>query len=415
MRAMAADPSHEVRRLVGREAQTAVMDVHLAALERSQGGLLLLSGEPGIGKTRLAVEALARARAGDVRTAWATAWPGDGAPALWPWLQILRQLGAAERTLEQFVPESPAASPAARFAQLQAVADVVREVASSARLLVVIDDLQWCDAASLRVLAFVAAAVRDVACLLVGTYRSDELAREHVAELSRVGTTLAVPGLAHDAASELLHAAVGADLSASTIATIVDRSAGNPLFVWEFGQLLAQSGRLDVAPAVVPHAVAAVIERRLARLPAAAVTTLQAAAVTGDPFTIEMVARVGEVGVDAAAAAVEAAAAAGLVAGADAAAGFAFRHDLVRDVVLDGIERVRRADLHLRVATALRPRIGSDSSFHAVDRRPPRPGGTGPCAEPRRGTGNRRAVGPQRRPGVRRSRPMLRTRRPLVA
>ena len=103
-------------------------------------------------------------------------------------------------------------------------------------------------------------------CLLIGTYRPEELAREHVAELARVGVTLAVPRLSDEAASELLRSAAGDHVSAGATGTVIERSAGNPLFVWEFGQLMAQSGRVDVAPAAVPEAVAAVIERRLARL-----------------------------------------------------------------------------------------------------------------------------------------------------
>jgi hypothetical protein len=351
---------------VGREPQLAVAATHVADLDGSRGGLLLLSGVAGIGKTRLAEEVVALARDRGAGSAWATSWQGDGAPPLWLWVQILRQLAGSDAALDQFVAQSPAASPAALFAQSEAVAEVVRGVASREPLVVVVDDLHWADSASIRILCSVASAVRDVACLLVGTYRTDELAREHVADLARVGVTLAVPPLSGDAASELLRAAVGAAVSAVASDTIIERSGGNPLFVWEFGQLMAHSGRLDVAPAAVPEAVAAVIERRLARLPEDVVALLRAGAVAGHPFSVDVVARITDVAVVDAAAGISRAAGVGLVARDDPPTDFRFSHDLVRDVVLAGIDPLHRADLHLRSASAFEERLAGDASFHAV-------------------------------------------------
>ena len=286
---MPPSSQNPTRQIVGRGAQLAVVAAHVADLERSRGGLVLITGEPGIGKTRLAEEIVGLGRERGARPAWATAWQGDGAPPLWPWVQVLRQLAGSEQTLTQFMAESPGASPGARFAQSEAVANVIRAESMSDPIIVVIDDLQWADSATIRILAAVAAQLRDVGCLFVGTYRPDELASEHVAELARVGVTLAVPPLAGDEAAELLNIAVGSTLSSVARDSIIERSGGNPLFVWEFGQLLAQSGRLDVAPAAVPVAVVAVIGRRLARLPEDAVALLRAGAVAGNPFTAEVV------------------------------------------------------------------------------------------------------------------------------
>ncbi len=282
------------RRLVGREAQLALIGSHLAAMDQSRGTLLLFSGEPGIGKTRLAEEIVALARAGGAGTAWTTAWQGEGAPPLWPWVQILRQLAGSDHALGDFVAESPGASAAAQFAQFEAVAAVIRGAASGGSLVVVLEDLQWADAASVRVLCFVAAATRDVRCLLVGTYRPEEFDRGHIAELARVGTTVAVPRLSSEEAAELLRTAAGQGVRTSAVDAVVQRSSGNPLFVWEFGQFMAQSGRLDIAPAAVPDAVAAVIERRLARLTEAVVALLRVAAVAGKSFDAEVVASIAD-------------------------------------------------------------------------------------------------------------------------
>ncbi len=362
---MPTSRTHAPRRLVGRDAQLALIGSHLSDLDQARGGLLLLSGEPGIGKTRLAEEIVALARARGASTAWTTAWQGEGAPPLWPWVQILRQLAGSDHTLGDFVAESPGASAAAQFAQFEAVAGVVRGAASGGSLVVVLEDLQWADAASVRVLCFVGAAIRDVSCLLVGTYRPEELDREHIAELARVGTSVAVPRLSPEAAAELLRTAAGQGVSTAAVDAVVQRSAGNPLFVWEFGQFMAQSGRLDVAPAAVPDAVAAVIERRLARLTEAVVAILRVGAIAGKSFTAEAVASIGDISVDNAAAACETAIGAGIVTRADHGT-FVFSHDIVHEVVLHGIDPTRRADLHRRAAAALVEGLEVDPSFHAV-------------------------------------------------
>ena len=106
---------------------------------------------------------------------------------------------------------------------------------------------------------------------------------------------------------------------------------------------MSQSGRGDVAPATVPEAVAAVIERRLARLPEAALATLQAGAIAGNPFSVETVARIGGLTIADAADGLDTAVGVGFVDRVDLRGDFSFSHDLVRDVVLGGISSARRA------------------------------------------------------------------------
>ena len=351
--------------LVGRDAQLAVLADRVAALADGRGGLVLLAGEPGIGKTRLAEEAVALARAAGAASIWAAAVEGDGAPPLWPWIQVLRRLGRSERALARTVDASEL-TPAARFAQSDAVAEELRTAAAAGPLIVVLDDLHWADSATVRVLAFVAATARSIPCLLLATYRADELPRADVAALARAGTTLIVPPLDDDAAGTLLARSVGGDVTAAAAAAIVERSAGNPLFVWEYGQLLAATGRRDVAPGAVPIAVAAVIERRLARIPQDALASLQAAAVLGAIVAPVDVARVAGVDEDAVDDAFGAAGSVGLLTTGDAAGRVAFAHALIRDVVLDGIGRERRADLHARAAELWAARIPAEPGLHAL-------------------------------------------------
>lgn len=351
---------------MGREAQLAVAISHLERLDQPHGALLTITGEPGMGKTRLAEEIGAIARDRGARVAWATSWHGDGAPPLWPWVQILRQVVGSDSALGGFAPESPAASPAARFEQCEAVAGAVHAEAARTPLVVVLDDLQWADSASIRVLAHLAVSIRDRACLLLGTCRPDELAREHLEELVRTGTTLALPPLPEDAAAELLRASVGEAVSGPATSAVVHRSGGNALFVREFGQLMAQSGRLDVAPAAVPDAVSAVIERRLARLPEDTVSVLRTAAVAGRRFPVDVVARIGAVDPDEAGARLAEAASVGILAWDPDSNRFAFGHDLVHDVVLEGISPAIRRELHLRAAGVYEERLADEDSYHTA-------------------------------------------------
>jgi hypothetical protein len=363
---VAASSSSLFRPLLGRESQLAVARAHLDALARHRGGLLVLDGAAGIGKTRLAEEIVVEARERNMRTAWSTAWHGDGAPALWPWVQVLRQLTGSASVLEQESPMAPIASAAARFAQMEALASHVVAAATEAPVLVVLDDLHWADATSIEAVTFVADAVRDAPCLLVATYRPDEMPRGEVAALARTATTLALPGLPPGPAADLLRASVCADVPKVAVDAVVDRSGGNPLFVWEFGQLMAQSGRSDIAPAAVPGAVAAVIERRLARLPEHTVALLQAMAVLGTAGRMDVIASIADADVEDATASLVPAVDAGLVVRHDDTLTVAFHHEIVCDVVLDGIEPRRRSVLHRRAAATLRERLPVDPSLHAV-------------------------------------------------
>ena len=166
---------------VGRAAALA------SALETVQGGLgrlapvVLVSGEPGVGKSRLAREVTARV---PHRTVWSSCWEGDGAPPFWPWLQVLRALRAEDAetvrssgdagSLGELLGLRPGGdAQAARFRLFDAFAAVAAETTSTEPLLVVIDDLQWADTGSLRLLRFLRADVRAAGMAVIATCRED--------------------------------------------------------------------------------------------------------------------------------------------------------------------------------------------------------------------------------------------------
>jgi predicted ATPase len=209
-------------RFVGRDAELATLGEALAnAVSGSGGGLVLISGEPGIGKTTLAAAFARRARAQGAQIAWGSAWEDSGAPPYWPWVQVLRSLersagaaalaeaaGADAGLLAQLVPSlgtSPGASAdggGARLALFDAVTTTLDQVSRAAPLVVVLDDLHAAGRASALLLRFVFEA-RLARVLLIALYRDvevrldDELS-EVVSALEASATLMTLGGLSRE-------------------------------------------------------------------------------------------------------------------------------------------------------------------------------------------------------------------------
>src|SRR6185436_9857655 len=133
--------------------------------------LVLLAGEPGIGKTALAEQVLAYAREHAVTTAAGAGWDGDGVPAFWPWRRVFAALPGPAAT--DWLDEADAAGGAAdaRFRVFAGVSAELEALAAQRPVMVLLDDLHWADPGSLRLLAFLARQLRSVPLLLLGTYR----------------------------------------------------------------------------------------------------------------------------------------------------------------------------------------------------------------------------------------------------
>ena len=394
--------------LVGRDDQLAVLDRVLAGAQGGRGCVVLVAGEPGIGKTRLAEEVARRAAAAGMQVAWGRCHEGDGAPALWPWAQVVHQLaaelapgqlaamlGPSAAWLGQLMPElaEPArlAGPlpiadlgAARFQLNQAVAGLLRWLAEARPLLVVVDDLHWADVPSLSLLAFLAGELKGARLVVVGAYRDVEvtagrpladtlgaLAREPVVE------RIALGGLDRADVARLIGHTIGATPTQPLVEAVHDRCGGNPFFITELLRLLQSERRLAAPDATaaarreVPVGVRDVLRRRLARLPAQSGTLLMVAAVAGRGFDLDLVEAVTGLDDEAALDAAEAAVLAGLVLEDDRAAGrYRFAHALVRETIYEDISRARRARLHARVVDALvavrgaEPEPAAEMAYH---------------------------------------------------
>jgi predicted ATPase len=195
---MVADAEVPGRLFVGRERELEELSSGLADARAGRGRLFLLVGEAGIGKTRLADELARRAVAGGARVLWGRCWEGGGAPAYWPWTQVLRayvretpvevalaQMGAGAPDLAQISPILRAQLGAAasdqpdqaRFGLFDSLTSFLHAAAAARPLVLVLDDLHAADEASLRLLQFVARELRGAALLVVGTYRDADLRR----------------------------------------------------------------------------------------------------------------------------------------------------------------------------------------------------------------------------------------------
>src|SRR5262245_15565454 len=207
--------------LVGRRLAIGSLRSAVDAAIRGAGGVVLLAGEAGIGKTALASEAANYAKALGAETVWGTCWEGDGAPGFWPWIQVVRALapddgdagegvlaeltGAAwERGVSVLGDDS-----ALRFRTYDVTATYLRRRAARRPLVAVIDDLHWADVSSLRLLVFLARQLHDAAVLVIGAYRDvdvligDHPARPLLAELAGQAELIRLTGLTVDEVGQL--------------------------------------------------------------------------------------------------------------------------------------------------------------------------------------------------------------------
>jgi DNA-binding SARP family transcriptional activator len=371
-----AHPAATTSGLVGRDVELGQLARALDDVLFSRSRLAIIEGEPGIGKTRLleALADLATARGADAR--WGRSHEGTGAPAFWPWIEVLRPLTARSDVvapapdghLERLLAPSGAVSlpeQGDRFAMFDEVAAMLERSSSKAPLLVILDDIQWADVASLELLEFLAGRLDDVPVFVAVSVRELEIGRNDalvsaLAALSRRPTTsrLHLRGLDVTDAAVLVHRATGVETSAPVVAAIHDRADGNPFFITELARLVVAGdpSREDVLlrRTGVPAGVRDVVRRRLAALPERTMAVLEAAAVLGRDAELGALAHAARLErIDTLDALEPAVAVRLLQMVPDAPSTFRFAHALVREVVLDEVGPLQRARLHLRAADAI--------------------------------------------------------------
>jgi tetratricopeptide (TPR) repeat protein len=358
--------------LVGRHELRSRLRRAVAAAITGRGQVVLLTGEAGIGKTALAAEASGWAAGHGARVVWGWGWQGDGAPALWPWVQVVRSLAAPVGDLPSLRrllpdPQAPPPSPgedtvpaALRFQLFDEIGSLLLAAAAEQPLVLVLDDLQWADPPSLLLLDFLARRLRAAAILVLGTCRDlevDDAATAAVlAEVAGRGTVLPLAELSPAEVAELMGGILAADPGAALAADVHRRTGGNPFFVQQVTHLLlAQAGpSAPTAAGGIPFGVREAIRRRLARLDAATNRLLAVAAVVGPEFPAALLAEVAGQPVAGVQALLEEAARARVLTRAGPPpAPWRFAHDLFRETVYETLEAGDRSRLHLEAGRAL--------------------------------------------------------------
>jgi tetratricopeptide (TPR) repeat protein len=335
--------------LVGRVAE--LRELHGAAVRAAaerRGWVGLVGGEPGIGKTLLAAAYAARLTRDGFGHAWVSCPEDDGAPPFWLWGQLLDQLGAGD-ALRQGAGEAD--PELARFLLFEAVATGIREAAARRPLLLVVDDLHWADEGSRRLLAGIRGALATLPVVALCTYRDTEPTADALCAEVGPERHLVLSGLPPGELAAAVHMATGSAVPEALIAGLHARTAGNPYFAAEVVRLLRAEGRLDASAQrstePLPRTVRAVLERRLARLPAPTTELLQVAALLGDELDPPLLAEVAAEPLATVASALAAAEAARVVSRDR------FAHPLVREVLAAQPGPADRLRLHAQAGARL--------------------------------------------------------------
>jgi DNA-binding SARP family transcriptional activator len=390
------------RGFVGRAPELEALASYLDEAVAGRGRLVLVSGEPGIGKSRLAEELAVVARSRGARVLVGRCWEAGGAPAYWPWVQSLRaymdesepetlreQLGAGAPVLAQLFPElqeryrdleAPPSgeSEDARFRLFDATAALLRRAARAQPLVVVLDDLHAADEPSLLLLRFLARELGQSRILVVGAYRDvDPSLRdpliETVGELGRERVTrrIALVGLGESEVGEYIALAGGVEPEPGAVARIHGQTEGNPLFVGELVRLLSAEGRLEDGAGVglrIPPGVRDVIGSRVRRLSSGCQDLLVLASVLGREFALDVLGDMQEVEPAGLFDVLDEAMTERLVSDIpDAAGRLRFAHALIRDTLYDGLSTSRRLTLHRQAGESLERVHAGDSEPHLAE------------------------------------------------
>jgi DNA-binding winged helix-turn-helix (wHTH) protein/tetratricopeptide (TPR) repeat protein len=388
---------------VGREAALGQLEAALRDAASGRGRMVLMFGEPGIGKTRTAEELceLARSRGFDV--VQGRCHEAEGAPAFWPWVQVLRalteeipesdladDLGRDADALAHLVPELaerldspppplPTGADEARFRLFDGVTDYLRRRSAQKPLVILIDDLHWADEPTTLLLRFLARDAAESALFVIASYREVELRRGSplgsiLGEISRAphAERLALRGLDRAAVARFLEAAAGAAPDSALVDAVAEITEGNPFFLWETVRLLRAEGTLEDAAsrhtwdASLPQGLRDVVGRRLDRLSEPCNRLLTLACVIGPEFAVNVLGRfAGREAQDLLELLHEAVRARVIVESPEAPGRYAFGHALIRQTIYEELPTPVRVRLHRQLGEILEQVHGSASDDHA--------------------------------------------------
>ena len=408
-----SDPSMALARrtpFVGRESERAVLRQLLLRASQGSGDLVMIGGEPGVGKTRLAEELMAEAVGKGMSVFAGHCYEMEGAAPYIPFVEILEEALARAPNPEAF--RADLGEEAAEVARLlprlrrlcpdippplelpaeqerrylfNSIREALARVARRQPLLLFLDDLQWADDPTLLLVLHLAERLPELPVLVVGTYRDTDVGRPLASAFAdlrrRPGTTwISLKRFPEEATAELLRAMSGQAPPAGLVGALYQETEGNPFFLEEVYKHLAEEGRLfddtgkfrtdlEISELDVPEGVRLVVGRRLERLGDDGVRVLAAAGVVGRAFSFELLEAMGEADPDTLLDAVEGAERARLIVSAPDFSGedrFIFAHELIRQTLVAGLSSPRRRRLHAQAADALEEHYGANLDEHAA-------------------------------------------------
>jgi class 3 adenylate cyclase len=394
---------------VGRVIELARLTAKLRDTHGGHGGLAMLAGEPGIGKTRTLEEFAETARSEGALVLWGRCYDGEAARPYGPFVEVVAEYarGAAAAALQddlgvgaaplarlvpvlrERLPDIPEPAPLqpdeARVRLLDAVVQLLLALAARAPLVLVLDDLHWADGATIALLRHVARFAPQHRLLLLGAYRDVEVGAQHplwdaLGALPRETSYehLGLSGLNSAEVEQLLEAVADHQVADALVAPIVAETSGNPFFIREVLLHLAEEGQivwresgwtaqLATQPVGIPQSVRQVIQRRLAHLPERANRLLRSAAGFAANFPFCVVARVAGLEETEALDAIDDALAAQLLCSGDQSETFDFTHALVRHALYAELSPPRQIRLHRQIAEMMEQIYGDRAAEHAAE------------------------------------------------
>lgn len=405
---------------VGRQQELDALVDAFHETRSGSGTIVMLAGEPGIGKTGVVQRVSHRLQAGGAQLYWGRCYESEGALPYWPWVQVINayasatpigelreELGDGAAEIAELVPElrtylpdldrpSQAETPeVARFRLFRSVTRFLSRASAKSPMTLILEDLHWADRPSLLLLEFIAQELIGLPALLIGTYRDVELHRRHplgqtLAELNRQQNfrRITLRGLEPEDVGRMVAMASSREPSAELVETLHRQTEGNPLFVTEMVNLLLDEGLLldgttdmnSLLLGRVPEGVREAIGRRLDRLSDPANTVLRAASVMGREFTVHEARRLGSglanltpgrasvpaFGQDADVLFVlEEALRAGIVERvAGELASYQFTHSMIRDTLYEELTAFERVTLHRLAGETIEQLHGADIDAH---------------------------------------------------
>jgi tRNA A-37 threonylcarbamoyl transferase component Bud32/tetratricopeptide (TPR) repeat protein len=382
---------------VGRQKELGELLARLGATEQGSGGLVLIGGEPGVGKTRLVEAVLVEARARGCFCTLGHCYEMEGAP---PYLPMVEQVEYAMRVAPPGRLRAALGDSAAEIARVvpslrQAFPDIgppldlppdqqrhylftrfreyLERSSSNVPLVLLFDDLHWADESTLLLLEHLAQHAPRMRLLMLGTYRDVDLdvgrpfakSIERMAR-QRVAERITLRRMPRDDVAGLLASLGAPDPPPALVDAIFHETEGNPFFIEEVFRHLRDEGRvldegghwlrdIDIAELEVPEGVRLVIGRRLERAGERCRAVLAAAAVIGPRFDLRLLQAVADSTEDDVLDALEAAERAGLIlaqhSGRDTR--YAFSHELIRQTLLSSLSLPRRQRRHQKTAEAI--------------------------------------------------------------